>query len=152
MDLRLTFSNKTAYTLLMVLFVLLGGLLVYSYTQPLPNPGHGGDTILISVNGMEKTLQQALNDGDLGGGGPFDFELSNEMYFGCGTFNVTGVWHACFLVNVKHDDQGDDSDFTKRVYNVSAPDAEGKMAWKAQNLCPADSVGSAIRCFNINHP
>jgi len=43
--------------------------MVYSYTQPLPNPGHGGDAVLVSINGVEKTLQEALDDGSLAGAG-----------------------------------------------------------------------------------
>ena len=30
----------------------------------IPNPGHGGDKIYIYINGDDKTLQQAINDGD----------------------------------------------------------------------------------------
>lgn len=69
MNVKINFSNKTTYTFLTIFFLLVGGLLVYSYTNPIPNPGHGADTIWISINGSEKTLQQAVDAGNFAGAG-----------------------------------------------------------------------------------
>ncbi len=42
----------------------------YPYLQPLPNPGHGADTVWIDIPASgEMTLQDAINIGVLGGGG-----------------------------------------------------------------------------------
>jgi hypothetical protein len=126
----LRLSNKASYTLMGLFFVLATAFLVYSYTQPIPNPGHGADVVLISVNGTEMTLQQALDQGRLAGGSASQFKLSKEFYFGCGIHNITGQWDACFLVNVWHDDNGDDSDFRKWVYNINNSDPVNSKRWE----------------------
>ncbi len=59
-------SNKVAYTLIAVLLILTVGLVVYAYSNT-PNPGHGADQIIVNINGQEKTLQQAIDEGDFGG-------------------------------------------------------------------------------------
>jgi len=43
---------------------------VYSYTQSIPDPGHGGDTILVSLDGSEMTLQAAIDGQCLCGHSP----------------------------------------------------------------------------------
>ncbi len=49
-----------------VFVILMGG--VYAYTQAVPNPGHGADELLVDVPGVgEKTLQEAIDDGDIPG-------------------------------------------------------------------------------------
>ncbi len=58
------FSHKTFYTLVGLLLLSSLSYLAYSYTQNIPDPGHGADTILITINGQEKTLQDALDAGD----------------------------------------------------------------------------------------
>ena len=42
--------------------------IVIAYTN-IPNPGHGADETMIDIGGIEKTLQQAYDAGDLGGVG-----------------------------------------------------------------------------------
>jgi hypothetical protein len=37
--------------------------MAYAYSNT-PNPGHGGDSIVIDINSQEKTLQEAIDDGD----------------------------------------------------------------------------------------
>lgn len=52
---------------LVVILVFLVGIsfvIAYSYINPIPNPGHGGDNVSIFVNGVSKDLQQAIDDGD----------------------------------------------------------------------------------------
>lgn len=51
------------------MFLLIGILCVLTiigfgmaYTQPLPNPGHGADTVWISVSGAEMTLQDYITN------------------------------------------------------------------------------------------
>jgi len=70
-------SNKLFYTLLILLVILFLGLGVYAYTSILPNPGHGADKVLVSVNGQEKTLQQAIDNGDIGNKRLY-FELNGQ--------------------------------------------------------------------------
>ena len=61
-------SNKIIFIIISFALLVILGLSTSSYTAPVPNPGHGGDTILISVNGTEKTLQQAIDNGDFNEG------------------------------------------------------------------------------------
>jgi len=62
---QINISNKVFFTFLSVVILLTFGILVYAYADPIPDPGHGADTILISIYGQEKTLQQAISDGDI---------------------------------------------------------------------------------------
>ena len=48
--LEINLTNKWLYTLIAVGIVLLLGIGVYAYTQQIPNPGHGGNTVLVSIN------------------------------------------------------------------------------------------------------
>jgi hypothetical protein len=66
---EINMTNKWLYSLI-VIGVLLAfgvGVWAYEYLQSIPNPGHKGDSVLISINGQEKTIQQAIDDGDFGG-------------------------------------------------------------------------------------
>lgn len=62
-------ASKKRLFLLMVIFLLFVGIGVYAYIQQLPNPGHGADKVLISVNGFSMTLQEAIDYGFLVDGG-----------------------------------------------------------------------------------
>ncbi len=64
------FSNKTFYTLLALVMLAGVSYMVYSYVNPVPNPGHGADTVWIAVNNQEMTLQQAIDTGALGASSP----------------------------------------------------------------------------------
>lgn len=67
MEIKLNFSNKAVYTVI-TLFLFLGLVIgVYAYTQSIPDPGHGADTILVNINGEEMTLQDALDNEMVGG-------------------------------------------------------------------------------------
>jgi len=72
--------SKKSFSILMVAIVLgIVSLTVaaftlnfapYAYVGPLPNPGHGGDTVWVDVPASgEMTLQDAITTGVLGGGG-----------------------------------------------------------------------------------
>ena len=58
-------SNKLFYTILLLAAISIISVVVYS-VAPSPNPGHSADQIAITVNGVETTLQQAINDGTIG--------------------------------------------------------------------------------------
>ena len=85
---------------------------------------------------------------------PIDIGLSPEFTYGCtdaSGISVPARWHVCFLTAVMHNDNNADSDFTKRVETMPGdiPDAQQRRAWRVVNLCPADSLGSGIRCLNL---
>jgi hypothetical protein len=56
--------NKWIYLSVPILLALALVFSVYGYTQPVPDPGHGGDSVWVSVSGQEKTLQDAIDGGD----------------------------------------------------------------------------------------
>ena len=65
MAIQINLSNKVAYTLIAILLILVIGGVVIAYTQSLPDPGHGGDKVLVDIPGIgEKDLQTAITDGD----------------------------------------------------------------------------------------
>ncbi len=74
MELTLSVSGKQAafFAFLVLLFCSVGFVVAngqvlhfsYPYSQPLPNPGHGGDTVWVDVPGQgEMALQDAINAG-----------------------------------------------------------------------------------------
>jgi len=64
MKIEINIEKKHLY-ILIVFIVLIGVGYVIAYTSDVPNPGHGGDTVLVEVNDVEKTLQNALDSGDI---------------------------------------------------------------------------------------
>lgn len=63
-------TNKTAYTLILILAVLTTTLVVYAANPTTkPNPGHASQEIMVNIAGTDKTLQAAIDAGDFGGGG-----------------------------------------------------------------------------------
>ena len=67
MKIEINFTNKWLYSLIAIVVVLGLGVGVYAYLDPIPSPGHGGNTILVDVDGVEMDLQQAITDGKIGG-------------------------------------------------------------------------------------
>jgi len=62
---EINLTNRWLYSLTLVGIILILSVSTYAaYTQSIPNPGHGADSVLISINGAEKTLQEAINDND----------------------------------------------------------------------------------------
>ena len=59
MKLTINIKKRYAYVIIALLIIVLGAIAINAYTNAVPNPGHGGDKILVSVGGAEKTLQQA---------------------------------------------------------------------------------------------
>ena len=77
--LTIKLSNKAAYTLIVILSILTASLVVYAYSN-IPNPGHGGDNIVINIGGQEKTLQQAIDEGDFGKYSPGEgIDITNNI-------------------------------------------------------------------------
>jgi|GEM_PF-7091954 len=69
-SININFSNKTSYTILALALLLTITRIVYATTySSIPNPGHGADTIKVTVGGQETTLQDAIDDNLIGGGG-----------------------------------------------------------------------------------
>ena len=61
--LELNISNKAVYTFIAVVLILAAGITVYAYTAgSIPNPGHGADSIWVSIYGNEKNLQDAIDE------------------------------------------------------------------------------------------
>ena len=60
MKLELHFSNKMFYTLILggvFVFTVVSVFAAYSF---IPNPGHGGDVVWVSVGGNEMSVQEAI--------------------------------------------------------------------------------------------
>ena len=145
-------TNKVAYTLIAILALLITSLIVYAVNPTTkPNPGHASNEVMVNINGTDKTLQAAIDDGDFGGINNSSVELGDSTYYDCaGTTrqNIPGMWHICYFSGIYHGDVGSDSDFRKEVSHGS-PDAQGKMAWKVMIKCENDRQGSVVTCFNI---
>ena len=80
LKIELTITNKWLFFFVLVLVIAIS-IGVWAYTQAIPSPGHGGDAILVSINGQEKTLQQAINDGDLVA--PIQQQIDQGLYDIC---------------------------------------------------------------------
>jgi hypothetical protein len=59
-------SNKLFYTILLLVALSIISVFVYSATPSTPNPGHSAGAILVTINGQDMTLQEAINSGTLG--------------------------------------------------------------------------------------
>lgn len=65
---QINIEKGNIFIILTAIVLVAGIIIVASYTQPIPNPGHGADTIWISnSSGAEKTLQQSIESGDFKG-------------------------------------------------------------------------------------
>lgn len=57
--------NKLVLIVLLVAMVCIGfAIASYTYSQPIPNPGHGGDSVFININGNNTDLQTAINNNE----------------------------------------------------------------------------------------
>jgi len=85
---RIDVSNRV-FALIVFLVVVMGiGAVVYAYGGSDPMiQGHDGNELMVNVGGVDKTLQQAIDDGDFGGGGSF------------GGIYTNGSSHVCVGVN-----------------------------------------------------
>ena len=55
--------NKTVFVSIISVLFMVG--ISIAYTQQIPNPGHGADTVLVTVDGFKMTLQEAITHGVL---------------------------------------------------------------------------------------
>lgn len=68
MKFEISFEKKHFWMMLSMILVLFIGVVVYAYTQAIPSPGHGADSVLVLIPGVgEKTLQAAIDDKSIGG-------------------------------------------------------------------------------------
>jgi len=69
-SINLNFSNKTFYTLIAIISILIISGIAYAYkTNQQPSVfGHSAEELEVNVSGTITTLQQAINSGSLGGG------------------------------------------------------------------------------------
>jgi hypothetical protein len=68
MTIKISVSNRVAYTFVASVIILIAaGFVIAQYTNPIPNPGHGGNTVWVATTGGEMTLQDAIDQGVLGG-------------------------------------------------------------------------------------
>ncbi|MFH0808579.1 MAG: hypothetical protein V1888_03105 [archaeon] len=84
--------NKKMSLFLMSLFLISG--FVFAYSQAIPNPGHGADSVFISINGNKVDLQTAINNGmfsgDYAGNGNYgsvDLGHSDNVFVNVGGVN-----------------------------------------------------------------
>jgi hypothetical protein len=68
MKIEVNLEKKYAFAILSVLLLIGVSVFAYTYTSQIPNPGHGSDTVWISINGTEMTLQDAITNGKFSNG------------------------------------------------------------------------------------
>lgn len=61
---QINIEKRHVFLILSVLVLLSGVILASSYTF-IPNPGHGGDRVQVTLGGQEMTLQEAIDQGKL---------------------------------------------------------------------------------------
>jgi len=66
MVINIRIEKRHVYIFVVLVVLLIGVFVVKAYTTAIPNPGHGGDSVLISVNGQEKNLQTAISNNEIG--------------------------------------------------------------------------------------
>ena len=62
------FSNRVLYSLITLFVIAIVGVGVYAVTAPTP-VGHGSEQVNVDIGGTVKTLQDAIDAGELGGSG-----------------------------------------------------------------------------------
>lgn len=89
MKLEVNIEKKYVFAILSVLLLIGVSVFAYTYTSQIPNPGHGADTVLINVNGIEMTLQDAITNGKIGGGASNVIAGINGISFTYSCFDPT---------------------------------------------------------------
>ncbi len=66
MKIKISIEKKYGYVIISLIVLIVIGVVVVAYTQPIPNPGHGGETgvLVTSVQGDEQFLQDSINRED----------------------------------------------------------------------------------------
>ena len=65
---QIKISNKLFFTLIGILIFSILGIVAYSQSSQLPgpaDPSHIADSIVVNIGGVDKTLQQVIDDGDI---------------------------------------------------------------------------------------
>lgn len=70
MKIEVNLEKKSLLVILAAILIIAGAIVVYAYTN-IPNPGHGGDSVVVKVGDTEMTLQEAIDNSKLGGTGNF---------------------------------------------------------------------------------
>ncbi len=76
----LKITNKTAYTLIVILAVLTTTLVVYAYQSGGPPSfvGHSAEEIEIEIDGQAIDLQTAIEEGSFGGGMSCEWKFAGD--------------------------------------------------------------------------
>src|SRR3972149_12103160 len=82
------FSNRVLYSLITFLVLAIVSVGVYAYGTSSPSVfGHSAGEVDVTVGGVTKTLQAAIDDKSLGGGGSFPDITDVSGKVGIGTAN-----------------------------------------------------------------
>lgn len=106
---QINIQKRHLFLIFSVITLLAGIILVASYTQPIPNPGHGGDKVWISVAGTEMSLQDAIDQNKFGGAGakPTISSLYTVYGYNAATSNL-GIHDVCLSAGqMLYDSAGD---------------------------------------------
>lgn len=155
---KLNIRKRYLYSFALVFGILLGLGIVLSYQEIIPNPGHGGGEVWVSVNDAEMTLQEAID------GGYFDYrELPGD---GVGltpisAISFTGYGSASCII----------TDTSSKAVSCSGYNAHGelgvgdttrRLTFKANNIEDAIKIASgnfyncalladgAVQCWGYN--
>ncbi len=101
MKIEVNLTKRYFFGILAGLLIIAGVLAVFAYTQQVPNPGHGGDKVLVNIPGVGgMTLQDALDQGKIGLGTSVSSEIvcstTGAAWKYC-DLGSTSEWKACFL-------------------------------------------------------
>lgn len=75
-------SNKLFYSIIFIFIFLFVSVLAFGSYATLPDPGHGADTIMVSINGEEMTLQSAIDNQKIGRA-PEEVDIKSYLYDNC---------------------------------------------------------------------
>ena len=68
LQININLSNKVFYSLIAIISILsIVAIVVAVNPSTKPNPGHASNEVMVNIGGVDKTLQQAIDDSSLGG-------------------------------------------------------------------------------------
>lgn len=115
MKIEVNITKRYFFSILVTLLVLGALAIGYAYIQPIPSPGHGADTVWISANGKEQTLQQAIDNKDIVSSvRESDYCVSNSTQVG-GSFS----WEGWISLNVSVRGRNICSDSSGCTYKIT---------------------------------
>ena len=86
MKLEVNLEKRGVFLIVGAVLILAGVIGAIAYTNSIPNPGHGGDSVLVNTSNGEMTLQEAIDQGLIGGsgssgsGGGLEYTGSTEIF------------------------------------------------------------------------